>query len=118
MPTFRKSDVFDVGSNSLTQGRSENGLFHVHTRYFDDVALQRNRDIAASGMLERSKLGLHDNEDMRGVISCPSVEQWNQFKKKNPDVYALLTSKQEHDRVRAVQLIDILHPDWVIYSRQ
>ena len=117
MPSLKRSDVVAVGSNSITQARSEDGLFYVHTEYYDDVALERNKQIASSGMLANMKLGLHDDEDVRMVISCPSTDQWILFKRKNPETYKLLVSTIEAERMKGARQLQILHPAWVVQSR-
>jgi hypothetical protein len=111
------SDVICYGSNSKTIGKSEDGKFYVQTTFYDDAALHRNNDIRLSGMLNKGKLGLHDNEDIRGVISCPSVEQWNIFKKKHKPTMDLLNSKDESTRMKGFKQVEILEPNWVVYSR-
>jgi len=110
-------DVIDVGSNSVTRARSEDGLFYVHTVFNDDKALAQNRKIEGSGMLDKGKLGLHDDEDIRMVISCPSTEQWMLFKKKHPETYKLIKSTIEHERMKGARQLMLLHPAWVCYSR-
>lgn len=115
-------DVVWAGTNSITRARSEGGLFYVETQFKDSDSLQRNRDIAASGMLEKAKLGLHDDEDMRMVISCPCTMQWSIFKRKHNDVYKMLTTRghrTEDDalRMKGAKQLQILHPDWVVMER-
>ena len=116
------NDIVDIGPNSVSRALSEGGRFHVHTRFFDDAALAQNRRIADSGMLDKGKLGLHDDEDIRFVISCPSTRQWALFKKDNPEIYKLITTRgtdaiADADRMKGARKLSILHPAWVVYSR-
>ena len=89
----------------------------IQTTHFDDAALARNERIRNSGILDKAKLQLHQGEDIRGAISCPSVAQWNRFKKDNPEFNGLLNSSLEHERLRAMDMVSLHHPDWVVYTR-
>jgi len=115
---LKNADVVDVVGNSVTRARSEAGKFYVEQTFYDDMSLEQNQRIRNSKMLERAKLGLHDNEDIRGVISCPSTEQWMIFKKKHTETYKLLTSKLEAERMKGLRQVSLLKPAWVIYDRQ
>jgi len=110
-------DVIDVGSNSVSKARSEDGRFYIETTFYDDAALQRNSEIRKAGFTEKMTLGLHDNADVRGSFSVPSVEQWNLYRKNNPEVYALLHSKLEHERMRGLKKIYTCHPEWFLNQR-
>lgn len=115
-------DYTDVEGLKKVRTKTEEGKLFVHTTFYDDKDLEQNNRIRLSGMLDKAKLGLHENEDMRAVISCPSNLQWSLFRKKHNDTYKLLTTRgtllqDEADRVKGVKQLEILHPDWVIYTR-
>ena len=101
----------------LTQTAVEDGTFYTHTTHYNDAALARNQRIRNSGILEKAKLQLHDNEDVRGVISCPSVLEWNIFNNEHPELKGLLNSTHEHERLKAMDIVSLHHPDWVLYTR-
>jgi hypothetical protein len=111
------SDVIEHTRSTLTRVRTNGDQLLVHRTFFDDANLDQNSRIRNSGMLDKAKLGLHDNEDVRAVVSCPSVEQWNLFKRKHPEVYSRLMAKNEPERMKGARELSILHPDWVVYSR-
>ena len=111
------SELIDTQPGIVTRGKTEDGKFYTETTFFDDESLAQNRRIADSGMLDGGKLGLHDDEDIRFVLSCPSVEQWNLFKKKYPDIYKALMSRDEKARMVGARRLSLLKPAWVIYSR-
>ena len=107
-----------TGSNAVTHEAVEGGKFYARTIFYDDAALDKNNKIRNSGMLDKAKLGLHENEDMRMVISCPSTLQWSMFKTKHAETYKLLTSKNsESDRIKGAKQLEILYPAWVCYNR-
>jgi len=107
-----------TGSNSVTLEGMQNGEYYAHTTFYDDDALEKNNKIRTSGMLDKGKLGLHDDEDIRFAISVPSVLQWNMFKKKHLETYKLLTSKNsETDRMKGARQLQILEPAWVVFDR-
>jgi hypothetical protein len=68
-------------------------------------------------MLDKMKLGLHDGEDCRAVLSIPSNLEWSLFKDKHPDIYNDLKAPQEADRMNALRRIQILEPEWVLMER-
>ena len=111
------SEVVEHNKQYKTRVKTEDGKLYAHTIFNDDQSLEQNNKIRLSGMLDRAKLNLHDNEDIRAAISCPSVFQWSIFKKKHFDTYKMLTSKEEVQRIKGIRQLEILHPDWVIYSR-
>lgn len=111
------SDIIEHNKARKVQAKSEDGKFYVKTTFHDDAALRQNERIRSSGMLEKGRLGLHDNEDIRATISCPSVTQWNIFKKKFREVYKMLNSRDESERMSAVKRIQIIHPDWIVQER-
>lgn len=111
------SDIIEHTSVRKIQAKSEDGKFYVKTTFFDDNSLEQNNKIRLSGMLEKAKLNLHENEDIRAAISCPSVQQWNIFKKKHADTYRLLNSREEVQRMKGVSELQLLHPDWIVYNR-
>jgi len=116
------SEIIERTNERTVKAKSEDGKFYVETLFHDDEALRQNDRIRSSGMLDKGKLGLHENEDYRAVISIPDVLQWNIFKKKHNDTYKLLTIKgttlaDEALRAKGITQLDILHPGWVIYKR-
>lgn len=107
-----------VGTNAVRVEGFEDGKYHAKTTFFDDDALEHNKKIRNSGMLEKSALGLHDNADVRMAISCPSTTQWMYFKSKHYETYKLLTSQtSEEDRMKGARQLQLLHPDWVVFER-
>lgn len=112
-----KDNVVHVGTNSISRGIVEDGTFNLQTTYYDDKSLNQNSRIRNSGVLNNSKLDLHEGEDVRGVISCPSIEQWNLFKKVNPTTYKLIHSTLEHERVKGLKEVSLLHPAWIVQLR-
>lgn len=106
-----------AGTNGTTLTGIEDGKLQCRTIFHDDKSLEQNNKIRLSGMMEKAKLGLHDNEDMRYVLSIPSTLQWQIFKKKNPDIYKLIKSSEEAERMRGCKLLHLLEPDWVIMHR-
>ncbi len=111
------SEIVDASSQHKTLVKTEDGKLYAQTTYYDDVALEQNNKIRLSGMLEKGKLGLHDDEDIRYVISVPSSMQWQLFKTKYPETYKLITSKTESERMSGCKQLQILHPAWVVMER-
>lgn len=112
------SEIIEHNSQYKTRVKTEDGKLYAHTIFNDDKSLEQNNKIRLSGMLDRAKLSLHDNEDVRAAISCPSTLQWLIFKKKHFDTYKMIMDRtSEHTRMKGIKQLEILHPDWVIYSR-
>ena len=107
----------EAAENHVTNTKAEDGKLYIQTTYYDDEALARNDRIRNSGILDKAKLELHQNEDIRGVISCPSVDQWNQFNSQHPEVKELLDSPYEHERLKALDVISLHKPAWVLMQR-
>lgn len=112
----------DPSSRSVTTSELDGKKLWVNTKFHDDVSLAQNRKIQNSGMLDKAKLGLHDDEDIRLVVSCPSGAQWSLFRKKHPDVYALLTTRggsedADRSRMKGALQLSLLEPEWVIQTR-
>ncbi len=106
------------GTNSVQREGWEDGEYYCETEFFDKKQLNQNAKIRNSGMLDKGTLNLHDGADYRAVISIPSTLQYAIWKKKYPDAYKLLTSKDsEEDREKGIRMMDITEPGWVIYSR-
>lgn len=116
------SEIIGSGSNSVIDGRSEDGKFFVRETFYDDKALEKNHRLKLSGVFQKPTLGLHDDADTRAMISCPSAGQWEVFKKKHFDTYKLLTTRGQSDqdnadRMRGFKQLQILHPGWIIFER-
>ena len=111
------SNIIDVSGNSITRGKSEDGKFYTQTTFYDDNALAKSRKLADSGLLDKSKLGLHDDADIRMVVNVPSTEQWMLFQRTHPEVYKLLTSRLDDERMKGARKLSILQPAWVVQSR-
>ena len=109
--------ILDVGPNQVQRTAIEDDRFYVRTTFFDDAALARNNQIRNAGMLDKGKLGLHENEDIRIAISCPSTEQWMLFKRSHPDVYTMLNAKDEPTRIKGAWQLKLLHPEWIVMDR-
>ena len=107
----------ESAENHITATEVEDGKLFIKTKFFDDDAIARNKRIRDSGILEKAKLELHHNEDIRGAISCPSVGQWNQFNKDHPEMQSLLNSSHEHERMAALRLVSLHKPNWVLMTR-
>jgi len=101
----------------VTRVAREDGKLYHKTTFHDDATLAHNRKVADAGLIDNMALGLHDDADVRMVISCPTPEQWNIFKKENEETYKLLTSRLEHERMRGARLVSLLKPAWVIQTR-
>ena len=114
---MKSADITHVGTNSIQRAVVEDGTMFFKTTYYDDAALQRNDDLRKANVLDRGKLGLHGNEDIRMTVSCPSLEQWNLFKKRHGETYDLLMSKNEPMRMKGARQLQVLHPEWVVQSR-
>ena len=106
-----------IGNNAVNRTVIENGKIYSHTVFHDDNALNQNARIRSSGMLDKAKLGLHENEDIRIVFSIPSSLQYTIFQKKHPETFKLLMSKVEHERMKGAKQMQILHPGWVVMER-
>lgn len=111
------NDIIHVGENSIARARSEDGKFYVHTTFYDDKSLDRNAQLRNNRAIEKMKLSLHEGEDVRGIVSCPSVEQWNLFKKQYPSTYALLKSSHEFERIRGLKEVSLIYPAWIVQLR-
>lgn len=91
---------------------------YIHTKFHDDPALERNKQLRTADMLAKAKLHLHDDEDIRMVISCPDTTQWWLFQRDYPDIYkALSQNRDEAARMQACRQLQILHPEWVVQER-
>ena len=110
-------DLERSGSNAISNHVVEDSKLYCHTVFHDDSALNQNERIRNSGMLEKAQLGLHDDEDVRMVISCPSTLQWAVFKRKHGETYRLIKSADEGERIQGARQLQLLHPDWVVQSR-
>lgn len=112
-----KEIIGRTGTNGFEKVCIEDGILYGHTEFYDKGTLTQNERIRRSGMLDKGSLGLHDNADLRMTISCPSVTQWNYFKKDYPDVYKLLMSRDSQQRMSGAKQLQILEPSWVVQSR-
>lgn len=89
----------------------------VETKHYDDASLDRNKKLRNEGFIDKAKFALHDNEDIRMMISIPDGMQWTIFKRKFPEVYKLIMSKDEADRMSGCRKLKLLHPEWVVQER-
>lgn len=89
----------------------------VETKHYDDASLERNKQLRNEGFIDKAKFALHDNEDIRMMISIPDGIQWTMFKKKFPEIYKKIMSKDEATRMSGCRSLQILHPEWVIQER-
>lgn len=100
-----------------TQLKTENGVTYAKTVFQDDAALSRIKALRDEKVLDKAQLALHDNADLRLVVSCPSLVMWNFFKRDHAATYKLLHSDNEHERMKGAKQVEFLHPEWCIYSR-
>lgn len=106
-----------ISHNADSLVKQEDGKLYCHTVFHDDDALERNSQLRNSGEFDQAKFGLHDDEDIRMIISCPDVMQWAIFKRKHSETYKLLKSRNEAERMKGARQLQILRPSWVIQSR-
>jgi len=106
-----------VGTNAIREFKFDGSTVHAKTIFNDEKSLSVNNNIRLDGMLDKKKFGLHDDEDVRMVISCPDGLQWSIFKKKHFDTYKKLMSFDEVLRMEGARELQILHPAWVVQSR-
>ena len=111
------NDLIHIGTNSKSRVITQGDTLYVHSIYDDKQSLDQNSRIRNSGMMDNGQLSLHNDADIRMSISCPSVEQWTVFKRKHSGSYQLLMSSKEEERMRGAKQLQILHPEWVVYSR-
>ena len=118
MASLKDAEVLDVGTNSVQRGVVEDGRFHVHTTYYDDPVLELNKHLRDNDYLGKAKFSLHDNADVLGHFQVPSAEQWSVYQRNNPDVVALLFSKEhEHERRAGLKRVHDDHPEWFTQRR-
>lgn len=113
----RLDNIADVSGITVTRMGHEDGKLCVHRTFHDDYALEKAKRLRESNIMAKAKLSLHDNEDIRFAISCPSTEQWILFKRDHRDTYKLLTSRHEQERMKGARQIQLLHPEWVVQER-
>lgn len=101
----------------IHRAKTEDGKLYSQTTFVDDKTLAHNRKLRDTGFLDKGKLGLHDDADIRLVISCPTSEQWVLFKNQNPETYKLLVSKVEHERMKGARQVSLLEPEWITHTR-
>lgn len=112
------SKVVDFGHGFTQKLLSNNdGNYAVETQFHDDHFRKVSDRIRSSGMLNKMKLGLHDDEDVRFVISFPSTMAFSNFKRNHSVTYSLLKSTDEAERVKGGLQLQLLHPDWVLEAR-
>ena len=104
-------------SNHHTRLITQDDTLFVHTVFDDDAAIKRNTMLRDADLLTRAKLGIHDDADIRFILSVPSVMQWNLWKKAHPEDAKHLFGKDDVLRIRAAHRLSIEHPEWVIQSR-
>jgi len=104
-------------SGHKTRLITQDDTLFVHTVFDDDEALKRNKQIKEAELLNKPKLGIHDNHDLRFILSIPDVFQWNLWKKHNQGEYRMLVGRDETLRIRAAKKLALSHPEWVIFER-
>ena len=109
--------LIDQGPGYRQTVKKEGDLHVFKTQYFDKESLAINDRIRKSGMLNKAELGLHDDADIRMAISFPSVVLFSAFKKKHPDIYEMLHSKDEAVRMRGAKQLQLVHPEYCVYDR-
>jgi len=112
-----QNEVVSHDRHHTTQLITEDNKLYVDTKFHNANSLEINKRIRNSQMLDKMKLGLHDNEDARAVLSIPSNMEWQIFKRKHPDIYNDLKAPQEVDRMNALKRIQLLEPEWVLMER-
>jgi len=112
-----RDEIISHDRHHTTKLVTEDNILHVHTNFHNQQSLEINKKIRNSQMLDKMKLGLHDNEDARAVLSIPSNLEWTIFKDAHPDIYNDLKSPQEADRMKALRRIQFLEPEWVLMER-
>jgi hypothetical protein len=112
-----QAEVISFDRHHTTRAVEEGGTLFIDTQYHNQHSLNVNKKIRDSHMLDKMKLGLHDNEDVRATLSIPSNLEWTAFKNKHPDIYNDLKAPQEADRMNALRRIQILEPEWVLMER-
>lgn len=100
-----------------TQVKTEDGITYAKTVFNDSMALDRVKRLRDGSVLDRAKFGMHDDADLRLVISCPSVVLWGYFKRDHAKTYELLNSKDETERMKGAREMQFIHPEWCIMSR-
>lgn len=100
-----------------TEVKTEDGKTYAKTTIHDDAALERVKRLKHEAVLDKARLGIHDNADLRMVISCPSIVLWNYFKRDHPKTYSLLNSKDESERMKGAKQVQFIHPEWIIQER-
>lgn len=111
------SDIVEIDGNHVQRAKLDGSRLQIHTKFYDDATLKRNQTLRNADLLNKAKMQLHDNEDIRFMISCPSQFQWQIFKKRYPDLHKGLHSQVEHERMSAARKIAILEPTWVVQTR-
>jgi hypothetical protein len=111
------SEFIEKSRTKSVRVKTEDGKLYVQTVFNDDANLALAKKLRDSELLNRARLKVHDNADIRAQIMCPTGEQWILFQRQFPEVYKNLHSTNEEDRMRAVTSISILHPEWVVYAR-
>ena len=112
-----QDEVISFDKHHTTKIVTEGDTLFVDTKFHNKHSLEVNKKIRNSQMLEKMKLGLHDGEDARAVLSIPSNLEWQLFKDKHPDIYNDLKAPQEQDRLNAIRRIQFLEPEWVLMER-
>jgi len=111
------SEVIERAQSHTTSIKSESGKLYAHTVFHNRKALEQNKMIRSNNFMEKGQLGLHDDADIRFGISVPSNLEWQLFKKKHPDIYKLIKSRDEAERIKGCKQLQLLEPEWVVQTR-
>ncbi len=110
-------EVIEKNKDFTQTGIVEDDKFYLETKFNDKKQLDTNENIRVSNLINKAKMGIHEGEDLRAWIRCPDTLQWSMFKAQFPETYSLLKAKTESDRMRGVQQMKILFPEWIVYDR-
>lgn len=94
------------------------GKYYIHTHFDDDHILRQTQRLRESELHNKATMGIHDNADLRYAFSCPDTTQWSFFRKKHPETYKLLKSNNEYERLKGAKQLSILHPEWIVQTRE
>jgi hypothetical protein len=85
----------------------------IRSREYDKHFLERNKRIRLEGLMKKGQRLPFDGSEVRYAFSIPPV-QHARLRRTDPDIIAMLDSKDIEENLKGAQRLAMLHPEWLI----
>jgi len=118
-----KIDFTEYDPEFIRRIKYEDGTLYAHHEFLDKETVEETAFFRDALTNSKWQLSLHDMADVRCAMKFPTYTQFSLFTNKYPEIWEMMNTPGARDvdvktRNEGYFKAALLHPEWVLFTRQ